>query len=171
MCRQRACRRRTRTRTRKGSLTACTRTPHEHADPIRVGSNAYNSDSPYVCYLLRSHHPSARLNGRLYIGYTEHLQARMDEHKSGRGGKCTKGKGPWAQIATVKGFQTGMAATTFEWMWQGKQSAGAWLKTFADIRQANGLEKKILAARHLMEHPSFAHQPLQLHVHQDIHML
>jgi hypothetical protein len=64
-----------------------------------------------------------------------------------------------------------MAATTFEWMWQGKQTAGTWLQTLPDVRRASGREKKILIARHLMEHPSFAHQPLQLHVRSDTRML
>ncbi len=44
----------------------------------------------YYVYILQS-----LKTKKLYIGYTDDLVRRFDEHNSGRGGKYTRQNGPW----------------------------------------------------------------------------
>ncbi|MHC4155856.1 MAG: GIY-YIG nuclease family protein [Planctomycetota bacterium] len=44
----------------------------------------------YYVYILQS-----LKTGRLYIGHTDNLTRRLEEHNSGRGGKYTQQHGPW----------------------------------------------------------------------------
>jgi len=41
-------------------------------------------------YILRS-----LRNGKLYVGHTDDLQRRLEEHNTGRGGQFTRQQGPW----------------------------------------------------------------------------
>jgi predicted GIY-YIG superfamily endonuclease len=170
------------TATVSGSTDTCTvshsvrlASPNVQRSASMIGGCAEHSplatSRRWICYLLLSHHPSPRFKGTTYIGYTEHFHVRMAQHKSGRGGKGTTGKGPWSLVATVTGFPTGMMATTFEWMWQEKQTAAAWARQFLDVRQKTGKERKLLLARYLLQHTAFAHHALLLHTHADSCML
>ena len=44
----------------------------------------------YYVYILQS-----LKTGSLYIGYTDNLTRRLEEHNTGRGGKYTRQNGPW----------------------------------------------------------------------------
>ena len=44
----------------------------------------------YYVYILKS-----IKTGRLYIGHTDNLARRFEEHNAGRGGKYTRQNGPW----------------------------------------------------------------------------
>ena len=47
-----------------------------------------------VVYILRS-----VTTGRFYVGHTEHLAQRLEEHNDGRS-RFTKGRGPWELVYT-----------------------------------------------------------------------
>ena len=47
----------------------------------------------YYVYILQS-----LKTDRLYIGHTDNLSRRFDEHNSGRGGKYTRQNGPWRLV-------------------------------------------------------------------------
>jgi len=44
-------------------------------------------------YILRS-----LRNGKLYVGHTDNLQRRIEEHNTGRGGRFTRYQGPWELV-------------------------------------------------------------------------
>ena len=44
----------------------------------------------FYVYILQS-----LKSGKLYIGHTDNLKRRLDEHNTGRGGKYTRQNGPW----------------------------------------------------------------------------
>ncbi len=47
----------------------------------------------YYVYILQS-----LKTKRLYIGHTDNLARRMDEHNTSRGGKYTRQNGPWKLV-------------------------------------------------------------------------
>ena len=47
----------------------------------------------YCVYILRS-----LKTGKLYIGHTDNLTRRFEEHNTGRGGKYTRQNGPWKLV-------------------------------------------------------------------------
>ena len=47
----------------------------------------------YFVYILQS-----LKTGRLYIGHTNNLDRRVEEHNTGRGGKYTRQNGPWKLV-------------------------------------------------------------------------
>ena len=51
------------------------------------------SASVYYVYILRS-----LKTGRFYIGHTDDLARRMEEHNTGRGGRYTRQNGPWTLL-------------------------------------------------------------------------
>ena len=46
----------------------------------------------FVVYILRS-----TTTGQFYVGHTEHLAQRLEEHNDGRS-HFTKGRGPWEMV-------------------------------------------------------------------------
>ena len=44
----------------------------------------------FYVYILRS-----QRSGRLYVGHTDDLTRRFQEHNEGRGGRFTRQNGPW----------------------------------------------------------------------------
>jgi len=51
------------------------------------------SISVYYVYILQS-----LKTGKLYIGHTDNLTRRAEEHNTGRGGKYTQQNGPWRLV-------------------------------------------------------------------------
>ena len=51
------------------------------------------SISMYYVYILQS-----QKTGKLYIGYTDNLNRRIEEHNTGRGGQYTRYNGPWKLV-------------------------------------------------------------------------
>ncbi len=51
------------------------------------------STSVYYVYILRS-----LKTERFYIGHTDDLSRRMEEHNTGRGGRYTRQNGPWTLL-------------------------------------------------------------------------
>jgi putative endonuclease len=51
------------------------------------------STSVYYVYILRS-----LKTDRFYIGHTDDLARRMEEHNTGRGGRYTRQNGPWTLL-------------------------------------------------------------------------
>jgi len=47
----------------------------------------------YYVYVLQS-----LQKGKLYIGHTDNLIRRVEEHNTGRGGKYTRQNGPWTLV-------------------------------------------------------------------------
>ena len=47
----------------------------------------------YYVYILQS-----LKTGKLYIGHTDNLARRLEEHNTGRGGKYTRQNGPWKLV-------------------------------------------------------------------------
>jgi len=47
----------------------------------------------YCVYILQS-----IKTGGLYIGHTDNLARRLEEHNTGRGGKYTRQNGPWKLV-------------------------------------------------------------------------
>jgi len=47
----------------------------------------------YYVYILQS-----LKTGKLYIGHTDNLARRLNEHNAGKGGKYTRQNGPWALV-------------------------------------------------------------------------
>jgi putative endonuclease len=61
----------------------------------------------YYVYILESNS-----SGRLYIGQTQNIENRVNEHNEGMT-KSTKGKGPW-KLLHSKVFETRTEAMVFE---------------------------------------------------------
>jgi putative endonuclease len=51
----------------------------------------------YYVYILQS-----RKTGKLYIGQTNNLERRIEDHNAGLGGKYTQQKGPWVLVHSEK---------------------------------------------------------------------
>jgi len=51
----------------------------------------------YYVYILQS-----RKNGTLYIGQTNNIDRRIEDHNTGRGGKYTRQNGPWLLVHSEK---------------------------------------------------------------------
>jgi putative endonuclease len=51
----------------------------------------------YYVYILQS-----RKNGKLYIGQTNNLERRIEDHNAGLGGKYTQQNGPWVLVHSEK---------------------------------------------------------------------
>jgi putative endonuclease len=51
----------------------------------------------YYVYILQS-----RKNNKLYIGQTNNLERRIEDHNAGLGGKYTRQKGPWILVHSEK---------------------------------------------------------------------
>lgn len=67
----------------------------------------------YGVYLLCSHSPEKRYNGRCYIGFTVNPNRRIKQHNRGKdfgGAKKTSQKGPWKMVMIVHGFPNNIAA-------------------------------------------------------------
>ena len=47
----------------------------------------------FFVYILQS-----QKNGRLYIGHTDNIGRRVEEHNTGRGGKYTRQNRPWLLV-------------------------------------------------------------------------
>ena len=47
----------------------------------------------YYVYILQS-----RKNGKLYIGQTNNIDRRVEDHNTGGGGKYTRQNGPWILV-------------------------------------------------------------------------
>ncbi len=47
----------------------------------------------YYVYILQS-----LKTGKLYIGHTDNLTRRVEEHNTGRGGQYTRQNGPWRLV-------------------------------------------------------------------------
>ena len=47
----------------------------------------------YYVYILQS-----LKTGKLYIGYTDNLRRRIEEHNTGGGGRYTRQNGPWTLL-------------------------------------------------------------------------
>ena len=62
---------------------------------------------PVTVYVLRS-----EASGRLYIGQTADLMRRLGEHAAGQS-PSTRGRGPWALVAT-RAFETRSEAVRVE---------------------------------------------------------
>ncbi len=61
----------------------------------------------YYTYIIES-----KINGRWYIGHTNNLQRRSEEHNSGEN-KSNKAKGPW-KIIFLREFNSNLDANKFE---------------------------------------------------------
>lgn len=59
--------------------------------------------SEWVVYILRC------ADGSLYTGITKDLQARMDQHNSGKGAKYTRAHYPCKLVWSAKGFDESAA--------------------------------------------------------------
>ncbi len=64
-------------------------------------------DNKYYTYIIES-----KINGRWYIGHTNNLQRRLEEHNSDEN-KSTKAKGPW-KIIFLREFNSNLDANKFE---------------------------------------------------------
>ena len=53
--------------------------------------------SVYHVYILQS-----IKTGKLYIGHTDNLTRRIEEHNTSRGGKYTRRNGPWKLVYSEK---------------------------------------------------------------------
>jgi putative endonuclease len=51
----------------------------------------------YYVYILQS-----RKTGKLYIGQTNNLERRIEDHNAGIGGKYTQQNGPWVLVHSEK---------------------------------------------------------------------
>ena len=51
----------------------------------------------YYVYILQS-----RRNSKLYIGHTNNIDRRVEEHNAGNGGKYTRQNGPWILVHSEK---------------------------------------------------------------------
>jgi putative endonuclease len=83
----------------------------------------------YYCYLLSNH------LGNTYIGITNNLQTRLDQHNGiiAGGAKATKKANTWKFERVVGTFNKG-DAMSFEWYWKHTQSAnGKWYHTKSGI--------------------------------------
>lgn len=62
--------------------------------PIRSSrpSNAAGMSSPWIVYILRCGDET------LYTGITPDLEARLEAHRSGRGARYTRGRGPFEVV-------------------------------------------------------------------------
>jgi putative endonuclease len=61
----------------------------------------------YYTYIIES-----TTNQRWYIGHTNNIDRRLDEHNSGQN-NSTKGKGPW-KLIFLKEFDNNLDANRFE---------------------------------------------------------
>ena len=67
--------------------------------------------------------------GRLYIGQTQHIDVRVEEHNSGKT-KSTKNKGPW-KLMYKKSFSTRKEAVGLEMKlkrWKSKIKVIEWIE-------------------------------------------
>jgi putative endonuclease len=62
---------------------------------------------PFVVYVLKS-----ETSDRLYIGQTQNLERRLDEHAAGQT-RSTRGRGPW-ELAGTASFDTRTEAVQYE---------------------------------------------------------
>jgi putative endonuclease len=51
------------------------------------------NDSAYYVYILKSHK-----SNKLYIGQTNNIERRIEDHKAGIGGKYTRQRGSWVLV-------------------------------------------------------------------------
>jgi len=61
----------------------------------------------YFTYIIES-----ETNHRWYIGHTNNINRRLDEHSSGQN-ISTRGKGPW-KLIFLRDFDSNLKATRFE---------------------------------------------------------
>ncbi|KAK0563141.1 Slx4p interacting protein [Tilletia horrida] len=97
---------------------------------VTVSGGAHVLPSFYACYLLRSYAPSRSPTNKLnhtqgsssvYVGSTPNPPRRLKQHNgvlSIGGAKRTRQGRPWRMDVLVHGFQSRIAALTFEWAWQ-----------------------------------------------------
>ncbi|XP_075146113.1 mediator complex subunit 31 isoform X1 [Haematobia irritans] len=91
----------------------------------------------YGVYLLCSHSPEKRYNGKCYVGFTVNPNRRINQHNKGKdfgGAKKTSQKGPWKMVMIIHGFPNNIAALQFEWAWQ-QPSLSSRLKLFPELKR------------------------------------
>jgi putative endonuclease len=73
---------------------------------IKQISKAFEkSISMYSVYILKS-----VKTGKLYVGHTDNLSRRIEEHNTSRGGKYTRKNGPWNLVYSEKHADRSSAA-------------------------------------------------------------
>ena len=78
----------------------------------------------YVVYILESQSKS-----RLYIGYTNNLERRLEEHNSNQT-KSTRNKGPWKLLFAKKGLGKTEAQSLERKLkkWKNRKRVLAWIE-------------------------------------------
>jgi len=76
----------------------------------------------YMCYLIQSRHG---LNNYTYIGITNNLARRINQHSNHHGGaKYTRRSSTWVAHTVIENFANKSEALKFEYRWKHKTQSG-----------------------------------------------